>query len=169
MKSMELMKVVLAGSISATVLLSSSDLALAQNTETKEASAKRKVENSEKTRNTSARRRTPVLILVPVEFDNDGLGDGCWVRFYDSANFKGDRITLVGPIEMPSIKVPLGDFWGGFDSAIIGSKARVVTYEKENFRDHSSTLNAGERIPDLGNGKLGLFEGMESLKITCGF
>lgn len=108
-----------------------------------------------------------VLVLMPAAQGNsDSLGNGCWVRFYDGENFRGSSLTLVGPIDMPKMDVP-GPAWREWDSVITGPKARVVTYDNENYRDRSATLAAGQRISNLDDAKLGWFEEIHSARVSC--
>lgn len=108
-----------------------------------------------------------VLVLVPaVQASDDKFANGCWVRFYDDKNYKGASLTLVGPVDMPKMNVP-GAVWKDWDSAVVGSKARVTTYDNENFRDRTAGLNPGQRYPDLRDKKLGWFEEMHSARVAC--
>lgn len=102
-----------------------------------------------------------VLVLVPsVQADDAQFARGCWVRFYDDKGFKGDSLTLTGPIAMPKMEVP-GGAWKNWDSAI------VTTYDNENYRDRSATLKAGQAVDDLRAAKLGWFEQMKSARVAC--
>jgi hypothetical protein len=111
-------------------------------------------------------RRTR-LVLLPVDQATDALGNGCWVRFYDDKNFKGDELTVVGPVDLSSMKFHRRYTWGGPDSLIAGPKAKVIVYDAENFKDRSGTINPGEQAKDLSDKTLGLFEDIESVKIAC--
>ena len=110
---------------------------------------------------------TAVLVLLPAAQGADpNLGNGCWVRFYDNQNFRGESLTLVGPVDMANMDAP-GDAWQDWDSAIVGPKARVTTYDNENFNDRTATLSPGARIPDLRDRKLGWFEEVKSARVSC--
>lgn len=109
----------------------------------------------------------PVLILVPVTVDVDKMATGCWARFYDDENFEGDQLTLIGPVDLPDMKFHRRFYWGGLDSVVVGPKATVAIYDDENYRDRNATLKPGDHIKNLDDQKLGLFEDIESLKITC--
>lgn len=110
----------------------------------------------------------PVLVLIPVVADADSLGGGCWARFFDGENFEGDPLTLVGPVDLPNMKFHQRFYWGGLDSVIVGPKATVIIYDDENYRDRNATLKPGDHIGNLDDQKLGLFEDIESIKISCG-
>lgn len=108
-----------------------------------------------------------VLVLLPVaQAADDKLANGCWVRFYDGKNYRGANLTLAGPVDMPRMDVP-GALWRDWDSAIVGPKARVTTYDNENFKQRTATLNAGQRIADLGDKKLGWFDEVHSARVSC--
>lgn len=109
-----------------------------------------------------------VLVLVPSRVASDTrFADGCWVRFFDDKQFRGDTLTLAGPVDMPKMEVP-GGLWRDWDSAVVGPRARVTTYDNENFRDRTSELAASQSYPDLRDRKLGWFEEVKSARITCG-
>lgn len=108
-----------------------------------------------------------VLVLLPsAQAQSNRLADGCWVRFFDDKDFKGDTLTLAGPVDLP--KMELGNVWRDWDSAVVGPKATVRTYDNENFTDRTATLRAGQSIPDLRDQKLGWFEEVKSARVACG-
>ena len=108
-----------------------------------------------------------ILVLMPsAQGSSEGLGNGCWVRFYDGENFRGQMLTLVGPVELPRMDVAK-PAWREWDSAVVGPKARVVTYDKEDYGDRTATLTAGQRIPSLRDAHLGWFEDIHSVRVSC--
>jgi hypothetical protein len=119
-------------------------------------------------RDGEAPQGAPLIVLVPVAVaSSDSLGDGCWARLYDGANFRGNQLSLVGPVDMPNMRTAFGTDWGGeFDSIQVGPKASVTVYDNENHREKAATFKAGQRVPDLSD-KVGLFEDIRSLKIAC--
>lgn len=109
-----------------------------------------------------------VLVLVPSGMAGDTrLANGCWVRFFDDKQFRGATLTLAGPVDMPKMDVP-GGLWLDWDSAIVGPRARVTTYDNENFRDRTAQLAANQSYPDLRDSKLGWFEEVKSARVSCG-
>ena len=108
-----------------------------------------------------------VILLVPAELyaRNEALANGCWVRLYESKNFRGNQLAVFGPADLPDVEdnTPV---WG-FDSAIVGPKATVTTYDEEDYQDRNATLSPGQRVADLGDKKLGFFQDIESLKVSC--
>ena len=110
----------------------------------------------------------PSVIMVPRDYRHDDrLAGGCWVRFYDGKAYDGRSLTLVGPVQMPKMHVP-GGLWVEWDSVIVGPSAKVTTYDFEHFKNATTVLQPGQRVPDLREKKLGLFEDIHSLRIACG-
>ncbi|MGH6610845.1 MAG: beta/gamma crystallin domain-containing protein [Burkholderiaceae bacterium] len=110
----------------------------------------------------------PVIVLVPVSIANtDQFGNGCWARLYDSTDFKGNQLSLVGPVDMPDMTGHFGIEWGGsFDSIAVGPKATLTVYDAQNYKDKAQTFKAGQKVPDLDE-KMGLFESIQSVKMSC--
>lgn len=109
-----------------------------------------------------------VLVLLPPAMARDTrFADGCWVRFFDDKQFRGDALTLAGPVDMPKMELP-GGLWRDWDSAVVGPRARVTTYDNENFRDRTAELAANQSYPDLRDHKLGWFEEVKSARVSCG-
>ncbi|WP_066335942.1 hypothetical protein [Azohydromonas lata] len=107
-----------------------------------------------------------LVLMSAAQGNSDRLGDGCWVRFYDGENFRGQMLTLVGLVDLPRMGVAK-PAWREWDSAVVGPTARVVAYDKENYRDRTATLTAGQRIPSLDDAQLGWFEDIESVRVSC--
>jgi hypothetical protein len=108
-----------------------------------------------------------VLVLLPDAMaQGTRLADGCWVRFFDDKGFKGDTLTLAGPVDLP--RMEMGDVWRDWDSAVVGPKATVRTFDNEHFRDRSAVLQPGQSIADLRDRKLGWFEEVKSARVQCG-
>ena len=42
----------------------------------------------------------PVVLLVPVEVSDPAMKAGCWAQFWNERNFKGDMVTIVGPMQL---------------------------------------------------------------------
>lgn len=110
----------------------------------------------------------PSVVVVPRGHTNDKrLGQGCWVQFFDDQAYGGRSLTLVGPVELPKMNIP-GGLWVNWSSALVGPSATVTTFDYEQFKNRTAVLRPGQRIPDLGDAKLGLFEDIHSLRIACG-
>lgn len=109
----------------------------------------------------------PVVVMVPVKLNIQEEAKGCWAKLYDQEKYQGDNMMLVGPVDLPQMRGPLGMSWENkIESVETGPKARVVIYDNENFRDRNKVLNPGSKVPDLDE-KLGFFENVRSLKVSC--
>lgn len=122
-------------------------------------------------RKTKDKRRTPAgsYLLVPMMApeQNQWMKKGCWAKFYDNQNYSGDNITLMGPVDMPDMTGPFGINWKGKISSVeTGSKARVLIYDNENYKDLVATFKPGQKSADV-NKKMGFFDEFASLKIAC--
>lgn len=109
-----------------------------------------------------------VVVLLPSAMaGNAQFANGCWVRFFDDKQYRGDTLTLAGPVDMPKMQVP-GGLWRDWDSAVVGPSARVTTYDNEDFRDRTAILAGNQSYPDLREKKLGWFEEVKSARVSCG-
>ena len=110
----------------------------------------------------------PLIVLVPLAVASaDSFSNGCWARLYDSTGFKGNQLSLVGPVDMPNMRTAFGTDWSGqFDSIQVGPKARLTVYDNENYREKAATFKPGQKVADLDE-KMGLFEQIRSAKIAC--
>lgn len=109
----------------------------------------------------------PSVIMVPrSDRHDDRLAGGCWARFYDGKDYGGRSVTLAGPLQVPQLHVP-GGLWVNWGSVVVGPRAKVTTYDFEHFQDATAVLRPGQRVPDLQDRKLGLFEDIHSLRIAC--
>jgi hypothetical protein len=112
----------------------------------------------------------PVLVLVPMVFATDEkLANGCWARLYDKQNFAGNVLVLVGPVDIANTRpasVTGLELGRNYDSVVVGSNATLAVWGDENYRDKTATFKAGQRVADLDR-KMGTFEEIKSLKITC--
>lgn len=107
-----------------------------------------------------------VLVLLPsAQANGSRLAGGCWVRFFDDKGFQGAALTLAGPVDLP--KMELGNVWRDWDSAVVGPKATVRTFDNEDFNDRTAVLRPGQSVPDLRDRKLGWFEEVKSARVSC--
>lgn len=108
------------------------------------------------------------VMLVPLAVATaDAMNNGCWVRFYSDQNFNGDMLAVSGPVALPNMD-RAQPFWGEADSAVIGPKARVTTYDNDNFRDQTALLQPNQRIANLRDlNQLRWNEGIESVRVEC--
>lgn len=110
----------------------------------------------------------PIIVLVPVQLAaRDTFSNGCWARLYDSTNFEGNQLSLVGPVDMPNMRTAFGTDWSGqFDSIAVGPKARLTVYDNENYGQKAATFKPGQKAADLDE-KMGTFENISSVKVAC--
>ena len=86
-------------------------------------------------------------MVIPVELQSrsDQMSQGCWVQLFSRDNFEGRYLTVVGPANIAEVASPYGTGMNNWDSAIVGPRATVTTYDGENYRSRSATLRAGHR------------------------
>ena len=109
----------------------------------------------------------PVIMLVPVELSNPAMQSGCWAQLYDERNFKGDMLTLVGPMELDSIDKTTGkQLRRNIDSIVTGPKAMVSMYQEKWFKNKSVNFGPNTKEPGLIK-KLGFTGSVQSIKIAC--
>jgi hypothetical protein len=111
-----------------------------------------------------------VTVLVPLDMENKAdtsLASGCWAKLYGQDDFKGDTLTLVGPVDMSDMRGPFGVQWDDKVNSIkAGPQATVRIYDNANFKDKAATVRAGEQVQEISQ-KMGLFEDVESIRIRC--
>jgi hypothetical protein len=112
---------------------------------------------------------TVVWFVVPVamQAQGDAMSKGCWVRLYSGDNFEGRYVSVVGPASIPEMVSPYGTGMNNWESAVVGPNATVTTYDDDNYRSRNATLRANQRYADLDDSKLGLFDDIESMKVSC--
>jgi hypothetical protein len=155
-------KPVLAAAIAAAFAVSGGAIAAGQD---KQSSQK---QSSQSASGGTARPGAPMIVLVPtVVASAPDFSNGCWARLYDSTDFRGNTLSLVGPVDMPDMRTAFGTDWSGeFDSVAVGPKARLTVYDNENYREKAATFKPGQKVADLDE-KMGFFEDISSVKIAC--
>lgn len=109
----------------------------------------------------------PMVVLVPVEIQNTALAAGCWAQLYDEREFKGNVVTLVGPMELQSMDKSTGrQLRRDIDSLVLGPKATLTVYEHRMFKDRSVRFGPNAREGGLIS-KIGPTGRIESLQLTC--
>jgi hypothetical protein len=113
-----------------------------------------------------------LVVMVPVAqptLAQAAMRDGCWAKLYTDQKYRGDVLTLVGPVDMPSMSGPFGvNGTDGVESVQTGPRATLTIYDERDYRDRAATIRPGEEVPDLEDEKLGFFEDFRSLRISCG-
>lgn len=127
--------------------------------------------DSNQTRQAAAGIAIPVItLLVPVRMEeqaDSALAEGCWAKLFGEQGFKGDTLTLVGPVDMPDMTGPFGVEWGEKVSSVkAGPNAKVTLYDNENYRDRAAAVRPGEQLGQISD-RLGIFEEVQSMKISC--
>jgi hypothetical protein len=97
--------------------------------------------------------------------DDTDLGKGCWAMLYGRTGFRGDQLTIIGPITVRHLD---GVMPGGApDSLVVGPKAQVIVFDQDSFKGQSAQLSPKQRLADLTNGVPGELRTMESLRVSC--
>jgi hypothetical protein len=82
--------------------------------------------------------------------------------------FTGEPSVLSTILTVPGSSSAL---WTSLESAIVGLRAQVTTFDDEAFEDRSLILKPGQQVPDSeerrGSGWLAIFEEIKSLRVTC--
>jgi hypothetical protein len=109
----------------------------------------------------------PMVMLVPIAISDPAMQSGCWAQFYDERNFKGDILTVAGPMQLATTDKAGGrQLHRSIDSLTVGPKATLTVYEHKLFRDKSVTFAPNSREAGLIK-KLGFTGRIESLKLDC--
>lgn len=111
----------------------------------------------------------PVYMIIPLDVANrdNAMRQGCWARIYDGENFKGDALTLVGPVALSDLQGPFGLNWDDRVKSIeTGKKAKVMVYDNEDFRDPVTTFKPGQKVADVSK-RTGFFDEFASIRIDC--
>jgi hypothetical protein len=80
-----------------------------------------------------------VRSMAQVQEDNS---NGCWVKLYDSPNFTGSDVMLVGTASMRAMEGP-------FRSLEVGPSATVTAYRAENFGGSIQRFDPGYKVAEL--------------------
>jgi len=108
-----------------------------------------------------------VLLLVPVEVSSATMQGGCWANLYDQRDFKGEVVTMAGPVMVAATDKATGRYLRrNIDSLQIGPKATLTVFEHRMFKDRSVSFAPNSKEPGLIK-KLGFSGRIESLKLDC--
>lgn len=117
-----------------------------------------------------SRDETPIVIVVPAWFATDpNLANGCWARLYDKTDFRGTLFPLVGPVNIPSNRAGFitgFELGRNYDSLMVGSRATLTVWDKDDYQNRSTTFGPGQAIPDLDR-RMGGMEEIRSMRLTC--
>lgn len=128
----------------------------------------RATQSAKDQRQTRVSPHPPAIIIGPAAFSHgDRFAQGCWVRLYDKAQFKGAVLALAGPVEIAKDRLGSDFEWGHkYDSIVVGPAAMLTIYDAEDFKQRTATFKPGRRIENV-NATLGTFENIRSLRIAC--
>lgn len=116
---------------------------------------------------TSLKETELILMLVPVEVSSPAIKGGCWVNLYDQRNFKGDGVTMAGPVVVAALDKPTGRYLRrNIDSLEVGPKATLTVFERRMFKDRSVSFGPNTKEAGLIK-KLGFTGRIESMKLDC--
>ena len=111
------------------------------------------------------------FLLIPITQStvaNEAKSDGCWATLYGDANFGGDSLTLIGPLEMERMIGPFGFDWDDkLNSIKAGPRATVTLYDEESYADRSARIEPGKSVPEISE-QMGVLEDVESMQVRCG-
>ncbi len=89
--------------------------------------------------------------------------NGCWVDVYEQARCKGRHVRLVGPIDLPYVRIA-GPVWEGeVESLVVGPNAYVQGFEELNFYDSVFWLLPNQRVDDVAD--LACNDDIDSLRL----
>lgn len=111
----------------------------------------------------------PVYMMVPVEVvtANAATQGGCWVKLYDTQNFGGESLTLVGPTSVKDMSGPFGINWDDrVESVQTGQKAMVTVFDDEEFEDRVAQFKPGQQVADVSK-RMGFFDEFGSVRVDC--
>jgi hypothetical protein len=109
----------------------------------------------------------PVLMFVPVQVSTELENKGCWVKFFDKKNFKGDSLFLSGPVNLPRLIGPFGYDWENkIRSVKVGPRANLTIYDNREYRDQDKFLDAGANVANLSK-EMGFFDNFRSMMLNC--
>lgn len=108
-----------------------------------------------------------ILMLVPVEVSSPAMKGGCWANLYDQRDFKGEGVTMAGPVVVAALDKSTGRYLRrNIDSLEIGPKATLTVFERRMFKDRSVSFGPNAKEPGLIK-KLGFTGRIEALKLDC--
>lgn len=106
------------------------------------------------------------LVLFPTRtIQAASFGDGCWVHMFDGTQYRGQQLTLVGPVGLPDMS-RTGTPWRDWDSIIVGPHATVTIYIVADYGLPAATFKSNQRVADL-TAITGRFEDINSVEVKC--
>src|SRR6187401_609515 len=101
-----------------------------------------------------------------VSADADATAHGCWARLYELPEFNGDKLSVIGPVDLSAVALVVGRGWSGPHSLELGPGARLEVIDGSG--QGTITLAPGQDVPDFRNAEPpNLFASVRDLRITC--
>lgn len=110
----------------------------------------------------------PVIMMVPMEIsDKTAMDKGCWVKLYDKKNFNGDRLLIVGPVNLSRMIGPFGVNWENkVRSLETGPNTNLTIFDNRHFKDEDKFIDPNQQIPNLSK-TMGFFDNFRSMILNC--
>ena len=80
-----------------------------------------------------------------------GTSNGCWVDVWDAARCKGRHLRVVGPVDLPYLRLADPGWAEQVHSLVVGPNAYVQCYEDLNFYDSVFWLLPNQRVDDMAD------------------
>jgi hypothetical protein len=91
---------------------------------------------------------------------------GCWAHLYELPGFNGDKLAVVGPVDLSAVERAAGRGWSGPRSLELGPGARLEATDASG--QAKLTLAPGEDVPDFRNAEPpNLLGSLRDLRIAC--
>ena len=107
------------------------------------------------------------VVVLPTTGAGEQMRNGCWATFYDTPNFNGDSLTLIGPVELTTLdRGSARQLRRDIRSVVTGPRATLTLYEKQFLSARWVGFTPDSREPALTD-KLGFGGRIESMKLSC--
>ena len=77
--------------------------------------------------------------------------NGCWLDVYDRPRHSGRPVRLMGPVDLPYVRIAGPESDGQVRSLLVGPNAYVQCYEDLNFHDSVFWLLPNQRVDDVAD------------------
>ena len=81
--------------------------------------------------------------------------NGCWVDVWDKPQRKGERVRVIGPVDLPYLRLSASELGREAGSLVVGPNAYVQCYEDLNFHDSVFWLLPNQRVDDVADLRCG--------------
>ena len=80
-----------------------------------------------------------------------GDSNGCWVDVWDAKGCRGKHLRLIGPVDLPYLRVGEPGWETQVLSLVVGPNAYVQCFEDLNFSDSVFWLLPNQRVEDVAD------------------